>query len=71
MKVKDQFSIQEIKNEVQHLVDIGSLNRQQPLHNLGLFFSSGEWDLIECELETKGYSIMTNSIADLLDGLIK
>ncbi len=67
MRVKDQFSIQEIKNEVQHLVDIRSLNRQQPLHNLSLFFSSGEWDLIECELETNGYSTMTNSIADLLD----
>ena len=67
MRVKDKFSIREIRNEVQHLVDIHSLDRQQAIYNLSQFFSSGEWNLVECELETKGYSIMTNSIEDLLD----
>ena len=67
MRVKDKFSIAEIRNEVHHLVDIHSLDRQQALYNLSQFFSPGEWDLVECELETRGYSLMTNSIEDLLN----
>ncbi len=67
MRVKDKFSLEEIKNEVRHLVDIHSLDRQQALYNLSQFFGPGEWDLVECELETRGYSLMTNSIEDLLN----
>lgn len=66
MRVKDKYSLEEIKKEVRHLVDIHSLDRQQALYNLSQFFSSGEWDLVECELETQGYSLMTSSVADLL-----
>lgn len=67
MSVKTNFSIDEIKNEVRHLVEIHSLDREQAIYGLSQFFSPGEWNLVECELEVNGYSLMTNSIEDLLD----
>lgn len=68
MKVKDKYSLQEIRNEVRHLVDLHSLDRQQALYSLSQFFSAGEWNLVECELETRGYCLMTNTVEDLLEG---
>ena len=67
MAYKLDASIKEIKKEVRHLVDIHSLDRGQAIYNLSQFFSAGEWDLVECEIESNGYSLMTNSIGDLLD----
>ena len=64
--VKDA-SIKEIRKEVRHLVDIHSLDREQTIYNLCQFFGAGEWELVECEIESNGYSLMTNSIGDLLD----
>lgn len=66
MNVKLDFSIQEIKHEVRHLIDMGMLDRHQPIHALGQFFSKNEWALIECELEANGYSLITNNISDLV-----
>ena len=66
MTVKADASIQEIQNEVRHLVEIHTLDSQQAIYNLSQFFSPGEWALVECELEANGYSLMTNSIQDLL-----
>ena len=60
-------SIKEIKKEVHHLIDIHSLDRGQAIYTLSQFFSPGEWDLVECEIESNGYSIMANSIGDLLE----
>lgn len=67
MTVKINSSIKEIRNEVRHLVDIHSLDRQQAIYGLSQFFSPSEWALVECEIEGNGYSLMTNSINDLLD----
>ena len=64
--IKDA-SIKEIKQEVRHLVNLHSLDREQAIYNLSQFFDPGEWELVECEIESNGYSLMTNSIDDLLD----
>ena len=60
-------SIKQIQKEVRHLVEIHSLDRGQCIYGLSQFFSAGEWELVECEIESNGYSLMTNSIGDLLD----
>ncbi len=67
MTFKTDTSIKEIRKEVRHLVDIHSLNREQAIYNLSQFFSAGEWELVECEIESNGYSPIANSIGDLLD----
>lgn len=67
MTVKVNSSIKEIRNEVHHLVDIHSLDRQQAIYGLSQFFSPSEWTLVECEIEGNGYSLMINNINDLLD----
>jgi Domain of unknown function (DUF4327) len=67
MTIKVDTSIKEIRKEVRHLVDIHSLDREQQIYSLSQFFSPGEWGLVECEIETNGYSLMTNSINDLLN----
>ena len=60
-------SIEEIRQKVRHLVDIHSLDREQAIYNLSQFFSVGDWELVECEIESNGYSLMTDSIGDLLN----
>jgi len=67
MTFKTDTSIKEIRKEVRHLVDIHSLDRNQTIYHLCQFFSPGEWELVECEIESNGYSLMANSISDLLD----
>lgn len=67
MAVTTNTSIKEIRKEVRHLIDINNLDRAQSIYNLGQFFSAGEWALVECEIELNGYSLMTNSIEDLLE----
>ncbi|MCC0177761.1 DUF4327 family protein [Waterburya agarophytonicola K14] len=67
MTVKNDFSLKEIRNEVRHLIELHSLDPQQAIYNLSQFFPSGEWALIECEIEAHGYRLMQNSIKDLLE----
>ena len=59
-------SLKQIKKEVRHLVNIHSLDSEQAIYSLSQFFDPGEWELVECEIESNGYSLMTNSIGDLL-----
>lgn len=66
MSIKTNFSLQEITDQVRHLVEIHSLDSEQPIYSLSQFFSPGDWNLVECELETQGFSLMTNSIEDIL-----
>lgn len=66
MTVKTDFSLEEITREVEHLLELHSLDPQQAIYSLSQFFSPGEWNLVECELEANGYSLMTNSIGDLV-----
>ena len=67
MTFKVDTSIKNIRKEVRHLVNLHSLEPEQAIYNLSQFFSAGEWELVECEIESNGYSLMTNSISDLLD----
>lgn len=67
MTLKTDTSIKEIRKEVNHLVDIHSLDRYQAICNLSQFFAPGEWELVECEIESNGYSLIANSIEDLLE----
>lgn len=67
MTFKVNSSIKEIRKEVHHLVDLHSLDREQSIYNLSQFFSPGEWELVECEIESNGYSLVSNTIGDLLD----
>ena len=67
MTFKVDTSIKNIRKEVRHLVDLHSLEREQAIYNLSQFFSPGEWELVECEIESNGYSLMTNSISELLN----
>ena len=67
MTFKVDTSIKNIRKEVRHLVDLHSLEPEQAIYNLSQFFSAGEWELVECEIESNGYSLMTNSIGDLLN----
>lgn len=66
MTVRNNFSIKEIRNEVRHLVEIHSLDPQQAIYSLSQFFAPGDWELVECEIEDRGYCLMTNSIEDLV-----
>ena len=65
MTVKTNFSMAEIRNEVRHLLEIHSLDPKQAIYSLSQFFSATDWAFVECELESNGYSLMTNSIDDL------
>ena len=66
MSIKTKFSLHEIRNEVNHLIELHSLDPKQAIYGLSQFFSPEEWSLVECELETNGFSLMTNSVADIL-----
>ena len=66
MTVKTNFPIAEIRNEVRHLLEIHSLDPKQAIYSLSQFFSAADWTLVECELESHGYSLMTNSIDEIL-----
>ena len=68
MIVKTNYFLEEITREVEHLLELHSLDPQQAIYSLSQFFSPGEWNLVECELEANGYSLMTNSISDLVSG---
>ena len=66
MTFKLDTSIKGIRKEVRHLVAIHSLDREQAIYNLSQFFFPGDWELVECEIESNGYSLIANSIDDLL-----
>ena len=65
MTVKTNFSMTEIRNEVRNLLAIHSLDPKQAIYSLSQFFSVADWALVECELESNGYSLIQNSIEDL------
>jgi Domain of unknown function (DUF4327) len=58
------YSIEAIRDEARHLVEIGSLTRQQPIHTLCRFFADREWDDVEHELEANQF-LLRDRISDL------
>ena len=59
------YSIDEIKNEVRHLVEQGMIDRHQRICILCEFIPPREWICVECELERNDY-LLRDRICDLL-----
>jgi hypothetical protein len=59
------FSIKMIKDEARHLVEQGSVSRQQPIYVLCQFIPPREWVCVECELERCDY-LLRDQIGDLI-----
>jgi hypothetical protein len=65
MLVTTDYSIDEIKNEARHLVEIGKIDIHQPIYVLNRFISPREWICAECELERNDY-LLRDHICDLV-----
>ena len=59
------YSIEEIKQEVRHLVERGIIDRHQRIGILCEFIPPREWICVECELEKNDY-LLRDHICDLL-----
>lgn len=59
------FTIGAIRDEARHLVESGSLSRQQPIHALCRFFPDREWCSVERELELNQF-LLRDRISDLV-----
>ncbi|WOD38596.1 DUF4327 family protein [Nodosilinea sp. E11] len=59
------YTIDEIRQEVQQLVDCGTLDRHQPICALCGYIAAREWPYIEAELEEYDY-FLRDRIGDLL-----
>ncbi len=59
------YSIGAIRDEARHLIENGSLRRQQPIHALCKFFPDREWVGVEQELEINQY-LLRDRISDLV-----
>lgn len=59
------LSIGAICDEARHLVETGSVNRQQPIHCLCKYFADREWGFVEHELELNQF-LLRDRISDLM-----
>ncbi|MEL4897225.1 DUF4327 family protein [Crocosphaera sp. Alani8] len=59
------YTINMIKDEVRHLVDTGTVSRQQPIYVLCEFIPPREWVCVEAELERCEY-LLRDQIGDLM-----
>ena len=59
------YTIGAIKEDVRHLVECGSLDRNQHLHTLCRFYPDREWCQIERELEFNQF-LLRDRICDLV-----
>ncbi|HEY9853237.1 MAG TPA: DUF4327 family protein [Leptolyngbyaceae cyanobacterium] len=60
-----RYSIDVIKDEARQLVEKGLVSRQQPIYILCQYIRPGEWQCVECELESCGY-LLRDRICDLV-----
>ena len=58
-------TLDEIKDEARHLVEIGKIDSHQPIYVLCQFIPPREWICAECELERNDY-LLRDHICDLL-----
>jgi hypothetical protein len=65
MSITIDYSIADITNEARHLIEIGKIDRHQPIYVLCDFISPREWICAECELEKNDY-LLRDHICDLL-----
>jgi hypothetical protein len=59
------YSVNEIKNEARHLVEIGKIDIHQPIYDLCQFIPPREWICAKSELEKNDY-LLRDHICDLL-----
>jgi hypothetical protein len=59
------LSIGAISDEARHLVESGSVSRQQPILDLCKYFPDREWVFIEHELEVNQF-LLRDRICDLM-----
>ncbi len=60
-----QYSLDLLQDEVRHLVQRGTVNRQQPIYTLCKYIPAREWACVEEELETCDF-LLRDRIGDLL-----
>lgn len=61
----NHYTIDMIKDEVRHLVESGTVSRNQPIYVLCQYIPAREWVCVECELERCDY-LLRDNIADLI-----
>ena len=59
------YSINMIQDEVRHLVEKGTISRQQPIYILCQYIPAREWVCVESELEKCDY-LLRDRIGDLI-----
>lgn len=59
------YSIDAIKDEARHLIEKGTVSRQQPIYTLCEYIPAREWVCVEYELERCEY-LLRDSIGDLV-----
>ena len=59
------YDIKMIRNEVQQLVEAGTVSRYQPIYVLCQYIPARDWVCVECELERCDY-LLRDQIADLI-----
>ncbi|MEB3293420.1 MAG: DUF4327 family protein [Synechococcales bacterium] len=64
-QLRQQYSIQDIQDEVRELANRGLLGRQQPIYDLGRYFSDRDWQRMEQILELNDY-LLRDSVIDLI-----
>ncbi len=60
-----QYSVDLLQDEVRHLVQRGTVNRQQPIYTLCKYIPAREWACVEEELEECDF-LLRDRIGDLL-----
>lgn len=60
-----RYSIDVIRDEARHLVEKGTISRQQPIYVLCQYIPAREWVCVECELEQCDF-LLRDRIADLI-----
>lgn len=59
------LSINAICDEARHLVEAGSVSRQQPIYSLCKYFADREWNFVKHELELNEF-LLGDRICDLM-----
>ena len=59
------YTIDMIKDEARHLVETGTVCRNQPIYVLCQYIPAREWVCVECELERCDY-LLRDNIGDLI-----
>jgi hypothetical protein len=59
------YTIKMIQDEARHLVEMGTVSRNQPIYTLCKYIPAREWVYVECQLEQCDY-LLRDQIGDLI-----